>query len=51
MEMPDHENTFVLKTDNGREEEFVVEAADVDEMRSWLAAIRTCMRQNFLYRG
>jgi hypothetical protein len=23
--MPDHENTFVLKTDNGREEEFVVE--------------------------
>ena len=51
LEMPDHENTFVLKTDNGREEEFVVEASDVEEMKSWLMAIRTCMKQSFLYRG
>jgi hypothetical protein len=30
--MPDHENTFVLKTDNDREEEFVVEASDKVEI-------------------
>ena len=48
--MPDHENTFVLKSDNGREDEFVVEAGDKEDMKSWLAAIRTCMRYSFNYR-
>ncbi|XP_012280407.1 SH2B adapter protein 1 isoform X2 [Orussus abietinus] len=41
LEMPDHENTFVLKTDNM---EFVIEAHDSNDMRSWLATIKYCMR-------
>ncbi|XP_044002506.1 SH2B adapter protein 1 isoform X2 [Aphidius gifuensis] len=41
LEMPDHENTFVLKTQNA---EFVIEAHDSIDMRSWLATIRYCMR-------
>lgn len=40
--MPDHENTFVLKTENNME--YVIEAIDTDDMRSWLATIRYCMR-------
>lgn len=40
--MPDHENTFVLKASNNME--FVIEAYDTDDMRSWLATIRYCMR-------
>lgn len=40
--MPDRENTFVLKADNNME--YVIEAADSDDMRSWLATIRYCMR-------
>lgn len=40
--MPDHENTFVLKADNNME--YVIEAHDADDMRSWLATIRYCMR-------
>lgn len=42
LEMPDHENTFVLKAENNME--YVIEAADTDDMRSWLATIRYCMR-------
>lgn len=42
LEMPDHENTFVLKASNNME--FVIEAHDTDDMRSWLATIRYCMR-------
>nr|XP_022899703.1 SH2B adapter protein 1 [Onthophagus taurus] len=42
LEMPDHENTFVLKADNNIE--YVIEAPSTDEMRSWLATIRYCMR-------
>lgn len=42
LEMPDHENTFVLKTENNME--YVIEAIDTDDMRSWLATIRYCMR-------
>ncbi|XP_055637570.1 SH2B adapter protein 2 isoform X2 [Toxorhynchites rutilus septentrionalis] len=42
LEMPDHENTFVLKADNNME--YVIEARDTDDMRSWLATIRYCMR-------
>ena len=40
--MPDHENTFVLKTENNIE--YVIEAVNSDDMRSWLATIRYCMR-------
>lgn len=42
LEMPDHENTFVLKADNNME--YVIEASDVDDMKSWLATIKYCMR-------
>lgn len=42
LEMPDHENTFVLKAVNSME--FVIEAHDTDDMRSWLATIRYCIR-------
>ncbi|XP_014480390.1 PREDICTED: SH2B adapter protein 1 isoform X2 [Dinoponera quadriceps] len=41
LEMPDHENTFVLKTQNM---EFVIEAHDSNDMRSWLATIKYCIR-------
>ncbi|XP_050315585.1 SH2B adapter protein 1-like [Anthonomus grandis grandis] len=44
LEMPDHENTFVLKASNNME--FVIEAHDTDDMRSWLATIRYCMSRN-----
>ncbi|XP_074111507.1 SH2B adapter-like protein Lnk isoform X1 [Cotesia typhae] len=44
LEMPDHENTFVLKTQNA---EFVIEAHDSSDMRSWLATIKYCMRSAF----
>lgn len=40
--MPNRENTFVLKADNNME--YVIEATDSDDMRSWLATIRYCMR-------
>lgn len=41
LEMPDHENTFVLKT---QDNEFVIEAHDPADMKSWLATIKYCMR-------
>lgn len=42
LEMPDHENTFVLKADNNME--YVIEAHDIDDMRDWLATVKYCMR-------
>lgn len=42
LEMPDHENTFVLKAEH--HVEYVVEAHDAESMRSWLSTIRYCMR-------
>ena len=42
LEMPDKENTFVLKTEN--HQEYIIEAPDSYEMRSWLTAIQACMR-------
>lgn len=42
LEMPDHENTFVLKAEQNLE--FVIEAHDSNDMRSWLATIKYCMR-------
>lgn len=44
LEMPDHENTFVLKADNNME--YVIEAQDISDMRSWLATVKYCMRSN-----
>ena len=44
LEMPDKENTFVLKTENSQE--YIVEAPDSAEMRSWLHNIHSCMRQH-----
>lgn len=43
LEMPDKENTFVIKTEN--HQEYIVEAPDPEEMRTWLAVIHVCMRQ------
>ena len=43
LEMPDKENTFVLKAENNQE--YIVEAQDSTEMRSWLNSIHSCMRQ------
>ena len=42
LEMPDKENTFVLKTEN--QQEYIVEAPDSIELRAWLSAIHLCMR-------
>uniref|UniRef100_A0A1I8MTY0 SH2B adapter protein 1 n=1 Tax=Musca domestica TaxID=7370 RepID=A0A1I8MTY0_MUSDO len=42
LEMPDRENTFVLKADNNME--YVIEAQNAEEMRDWLDTIRLCMR-------
>ena len=43
LEMPDKENTFVIKTEN--HQEYIIEAPDPEEMRTWLAVIQVCMRQ------
>lgn len=40
--MPDYENTFVLKAECNME--YVIETSDAEEMRSWLATIRYCMK-------
>lgn len=42
LEMPDHENTFVLKAEPHAE--YVIEAHDPESMKSWLSAIHYCMR-------
>ncbi|XP_054707482.1 SH2B adapter protein 1-like [Uloborus diversus] len=42
LEMPDHENTFVLKTENHME--YVIEAHDSNDMKSWLSTIKYSMR-------
>lgn len=41
LEMPDHENTFVLKAENHME--YVIEAHDSEDMKSWLSTIKYCM--------
>ncbi|KAK7487806.1 hypothetical protein BaRGS_00020947, partial [Batillaria attramentaria] len=43
LEMPDRENTFVLKGDGPLE--YVIEAADATELRLWLQAIQQCICQ------
>lgn len=42
LEMPDRENTFVLKAENNME--YVIEAYDTEEMKSWLTIIKYSMR-------
>lgn len=42
LEMPDKENTFVLKADGGRE--YLIEAKDAMDMKSWIATVRFCMK-------
>jgi hypothetical protein len=42
LEMPDRENTFVLKAENNME--YVIEAYDTEEMKSWLSTIKYSMR-------
>lgn len=42
LEMPDRENTFVLKAENNME--YVIEAYDTEDMRSWLTIIKYSMR-------
>jgi len=44
LEMPDKENTFVLRTDAGQE--YIVEAGDCRDMRSWLAVIHCCIKED-----
>jgi hypothetical protein len=40
--MPDKENTFVLKADGAME--YLIEAKDAMDMKSWIATIRYCMK-------
>lgn len=42
LEMPDRENTFVLKAENNME--YVIEAMDTQDMKSWLSIIKYSMR-------
>ena len=42
LEMPDKENTFVLKTEANQE--FIVEAGDCWDMRGWLTILHCCMK-------
>lgn len=44
LEMPDRENTFVIKGEGTME--YVVEAADWESMVSWLNAIRSCIQMD-----
>lgn len=41
LEMPDRENTFVLKAENAME--YVIEAYDTEDMKSWLSTIKYSM--------
>ncbi|CAB4057908.1 APS [Lepeophtheirus salmonis] len=41
LEMPDHRNTFVVKSAN--KTEYIVDTSDHEEMHSWLAIIRSCI--------
>lgn len=41
LEMPDHENTFVLKGQGTIE--YVIEAPNLSEMTSWLMELKTCI--------
>ncbi|XP_012942508.1 SH2B adapter protein 2 [Aplysia californica] len=44
LEMPDRENTFVIKGEGTIE--YVIEASDPADLRAWLTEIRGCLQQN-----
>ena len=44
LELQDKENTFVLKSESGQE--YIVDAGDWREMRSWLTLIHCCIRED-----
>ena len=45
LEMPDHDNTFVLKTENEEGSlEFLIEAVNNEDMKLWLLTIQSAMR-------
>ncbi|KAH9525639.1 SH2B adapter protein 1 [Bulinus truncatus] len=44
LEMPDRENTFVIKGEGTIEH--VVEASDAQDLRAWLSEIKGCIQQN-----
>ncbi|KAK0054110.1 SH2B adapter protein 2 [Biomphalaria pfeifferi] len=44
LEMPDRENTFVIKGEGTIE--YVIEASDPQDIRAWLGEIKGCIQQN-----
>ncbi|XP_014238221.1 SH2B adapter protein 2 isoform X2 [Trichogramma pretiosum] len=46
LEMPDNENTAVLKT---ADKEIIIEAKDNPEIRHWIATIKYCIRETYGY--
>lgn len=44
LEMPDRENTFVIKGEGTIE--YVVEASDPQDLKAWLTEIKGCIQQN-----
>ncbi|CAB0027923.1 unnamed protein product [Trichogramma brassicae] len=46
LEMPDNENTLVIKT---ADKEIIIEAKDNPEMRHWVATIKYCQRETYGY--
>ncbi|GFR77188.1 SH2B adapter protein 2 [Elysia marginata] len=45
LEMPDKENTFVIKGEGTIE--YVVEASDPEDLKTWLTEIQSCLQQNY----
>lgn len=41
LEMPDRENTFVLKAED--QIEYIIEAKDCEDMRSWISCLENCI--------
>lgn len=41
LEMPDRDNTFVLKAED--QVEYIIEAKDTDDMKSWISCLSNCI--------
>lgn len=41
LEMPDRDNTFVLKAED--QVEYIIEAKDCEDMKSWISCLQNCM--------
>lgn len=41
LEMPDRENTFVIKAED--QVEYIIEAKDCEDMKSWISCLQNCM--------